>query len=81
MASHSRMRNVGAIDPELQTSPVIEETAEDADVLEQQAPEAPTCWFNGEVFATGELVRSGSVVLECRRGLWVEIGPADPSNP
>jgi hypothetical protein len=81
MASHSRMRNVGAIDPELKTSPVIEETAEDADVFEQQAPELPTCWFNGEVFVTGELVRSGSVVLQCRRGLWVEIGPADPSNP
>ena len=81
MESHHRMRNVGAIDPKLKTSPVFEETAEDADVLGQQAPEAATCWFNGQAFATGEFVRSGSVVLQCRRGLWVEIGPADPDNP
>jgi len=60
---------------------VFEEMAEDADVLSQQAPEAAQCWFNGEVFATGARVRSGPVVLQCRRGLWVEIGPADPKNP
>jgi 2-keto-4-pentenoate hydratase len=81
MPSHARMRNVGAIDPELRTSPVIEETAEDADALSQLAPDAATCWFNGEMFATGELIRSGSVVLQCSRGVWVEIGPGDPGNP
>jgi hypothetical protein len=81
MASHPRVRNVGAIDPKLKTSPVLEETAEDADVLRQQVPDAATCRFNGEVFATGALIRSGAVMFECRRGLWVEIGPADPSNP
>jgi hypothetical protein len=75
------IRNVGAIDPTLETSPIAEETAEEAYTLSQQAPDAPVCYFNGEVFRTGELVRSGSVILKCRNGLWMEAGPADPSNP
>lgn len=81
MATHAGTTNVGAIDPELKTSPVLEETAEESYELSQQAPDSAVCFFNGEVFATGEFVRSGAAVFECRRGLWVEIGPADPGNP
>jgi hypothetical protein len=81
MASHPGTRNVGAIDPELKTSPVLEATDVESYVLRQQAPGEATCKFNGEVFANGEFVRSRSMVLECRRGVWVEIGPADADNP
>jgi hypothetical protein len=79
--SHTGTPNVGAIDPKLKTSPVLEETAEESYELRQQAPDAAVCFFNGEVFATGEFVRSGAAVFECRRGLWVEVGPADADNP
>lgn len=74
-------RDVGAIDPRLKTSPVAEEMSDEAYALRQQMPGAPVCFFNGEPFRTGEFVRSGAVILECRNGLWVEIGPADPRNP
>lgn len=75
------IREVGAIDPKLKTSPVAEETAEDAYTLEQQAPRTPVCFFNSQAFRTGEVVRSGTIILECRDGMWVEVGPADPRNP
>jgi hypothetical protein len=81
MASHAGTPNVGAIDPKLKTSPVLEETAEETYELRQSVPDAPVCFFNDEAFATGQFVRSGAAVLECRRGVWVEIGPADPGNP
>jgi hypothetical protein len=81
MALKSGPRNVGAIDPNLKTSPVLEETDEESYELRQAAPESSVCYFNGEAFASGALVRSGSAVLKCRQGVWVEIGPADPRNP
>lgn len=81
MASHIGTPDVGAIDPELKTSPVVEEMAEDADAIRQIAPVDDVCLFNGVAFKTGEYVRSGTMILECRHGLWVEIGPADPRNP
>jgi hypothetical protein len=81
MASLAGPRNVGAIDPELKTSPVLEETDEESYELRQAVPDGSVCYFNGEIFATGAIVRSGSTVLRCRQGIWVEIGPADPRNP
>ena len=81
MAAHAGTRNVGAIDPKLKTSPVLEETAEESYELSQDVPDPSTCFFNGEAFSTGEFVRSGAAVLECQNGVWVEVGPADPDNP
>jgi hypothetical protein len=81
MNTNPRLRNVGAIDPELNSSPVAEETDEEAYILNLEAPETDVCYFNSEMFRNGELVRSGTAVLECRRGIWVEIGPSDPQNP
>ncbi|MFC4307777.1 hypothetical protein ACFPN2_01675 [Steroidobacter flavus] len=81
MATPVGLRNVGAVDPTLKTSPVLEETAEESYEPRHQIPEMDVCYFNGEMFATGELVRSGTMVLKCRDGVWLEIGPADPDNP
>jgi hypothetical protein len=81
MASNVGTRDVGAVDPKLQTSPIAEEMSEDWQILRQEAPETAVCYFNGETFQSGSFVRSGTVVLECREGLWVEVGPADPRNP
>lgn len=83
MVTNVGTRDVGAVDPRLQTSPIAEEMSEDWQLLRQEVPEgaAPVCYFNGEEFQSGAFVRTGTVVLECRDGLWVEIGPADPRNP
>lgn len=83
MVTNVGTRDVGAVDPKLTTSPIAEEMSEDWQVLRQEVPEgaASVCYFNGEAFPSGAFVRSGTVVLECREGLWVEIGPADPRNP
>lgn len=81
MIDRPRLREVGAMDPELPNSPILEELDEDADALIQQAPEEPFCQFNGETFPNDELVISGTTVLRCYRGVWVEAGPADPTNP
>lgn len=83
MVTNVGTRDVGAVDPKLKTSPIAEEMSEDWQLLRQEVPEgaAPTCYFNGESFRTGSFVRSGTVVLECREGLWIEVGPADPRNP
>ena len=71
---------VGAPDPELKNSPIIDEVEYDA---EEATPgletEAPACYFNGEAFALGEYVRSGSEVLQCaERGVWVRKGEQRP---
>lgn len=83
MVTNIGTRDVGAVDPKLTTSPIAEEMSEDWQLLQQEVPEgaAPVCYFNGEEFPSGAFVRSGTVVLECRDGLWIEIGPADPRNP
>jgi hypothetical protein len=78
---HSGIRNVGAIDPELKTSPVAEEMLEESETLRLEVPGGAVCYFNGEVFKSGEIVRSGTTMLRCRDGIWVEAGPADPKNP
>jgi hypothetical protein len=81
MSSNIGTRNVGGIDPTRKTSPIVEEMSEDSYTLRQEVPSGGVCYFNDDVFDTGEFVRSGTVILECREGLWVEVGPADPDNP
>ena len=73
--------NVGAIDPELETSPIAEELHEDSETLRLAVPGGAVCYFNSQPFNSGDVVRSGTVLLACRAGIWVELGPADPNNP
>lgn len=54
---------------------------EDSDTVRLEVPGGAVCYFNGEEFTAGTVVRSGTVLLECRDGIWVEAGPADPKNP
>jgi hypothetical protein len=60
-------------------SPIIDE----GDFGPDEAPpgmetEAPVCHFNGESFALGSYVRSGSDLLKCERGVWVRMGEQRP---
>lgn len=71
---------VGAPDPELNTSPIIDESEYDEHAASPGLDdEAAACYFNGEAFAFGEYVQSGSEVLQCRpRGVWVRKGEKRP---
>ena len=40
----------------------------------QVAPDEPVCWFNGAEFRNGDFVASGSQVLRCSYGVWVDAG-------
>ena len=63
---------VGAPDPELETSPMVDEHEERALDLER---ETSTCYFNGVAYPKGQYVRSGSELLHCEHGgVWVRRG-------
>jgi hypothetical protein len=80
MKHHPSITHVGAQDPELRNSPIAEEEDEDTDVILQQAPVAPACWFNGVEYKDGTYVVSGSQLLQCNRGVWIESAAEDPRN-
>jgi hypothetical protein len=81
MAELKYTTDVGAPDPELNTSPIAEEGDDDTEALRQLVPGEPVCYFNGKSFATGTYVKSGASVLKCDYGIWIPAGPADPDNP
>ena len=69
---------VGAPDPELQTSPIFDECDEMSLDLEL---EAPTCFFNSVAYPIGQYVVSGNEVLHCEeRGVWVRRGEKRPDS-
>ena len=71
---------VGAPDPELNTSPIIDDSEYDETAASPGLePEAPVCYFNGEAFPLGAYVQSGSDVLQCtERGVWLYKGEKRP---
>lgn len=75
------IRDVGAQDPESRNSPVALESDEDMETVRQAAPLEPFCFFNGECFSDGTVVKSGTILLRCSQGLWVLAGTSDPGNP
>jgi hypothetical protein len=72
---------VGAQDPELENSPIAGEEDEETDVVRQQVADEPVCFFNGVSYRNGDFVASGSQVLECSEGVWVDSGSTDTRNP
>ena len=74
------LEQVGAPDPELKTSPILDETE-----LDEQAGardlelEEPACYFNNDPYPIGAFVQSGSEVLQCTgRGVWARVGEKRP---
>ena len=80
MKHHPSIPHVGAQDPELRNSPIAEEEDEDTDVIRQQVPGEPVCHFNGAEFRHGTYVVSGTRLLQCSYGVWVESAAEDPRN-
>ena len=81
MLQDQSIPQVGAQDPELENSPIAGEEDEETDVVRQQVADEPVCFFNGVAYRNGEFVASGSQVLECSEGVWVDSGSTDTRNP
>ena len=81
MTDMKHAADVGAPDPELNTSPIAEESGENDDVLRQQVPGEPVCYFNDKSYDNGAFIKSGASILRCDYGIWVQAGPSDPENP
>jgi hypothetical protein len=75
------IKQVGAPDPELKNSPIIEELDEELETLEMERVEMPACYFNGEAYRDGTYIYSGDKLLRCERGNWVRTGSRDQDNP
>lgn len=70
MAQH--VLQVGAPDPELKTSPILDEFEELS--LDSEL-EAGVCYVNGVPYRVGQYLRSGDELLHCEeRGVWVRKG-------
>jgi hypothetical protein len=71
---------VGAPDPERETSPILDE--EDAEELSFDVGlEAPACRFNGVPYEIGDYVLSGNELLHCvERGVWTRVGEMRPGE-
>ena len=73
---------VGAPDPERNTSPIIDESEYDEEAGSPDLElEEPACYFNGQAFPIGSYVQSGSEVLLCNgRGVWSRKGEKRPES-
>ena len=78
---NTNIPDVGSQDPELNNSPVASEGDEDTEVLRQEIPPEPACFFNGTAYPDNTVVKSGAELLRCDKGLWVSAGPSDSTNP
>lgn len=71
------MPQVGAPDPELNTSPIFDEYEEFSLDLDIQTG---ACYFNNVAYPRGQYLRSGNELLHCEeQGIWVrkeEMRPA-----
>lgn len=74
MADH--VPQVGAPDPELNTSPIFDEYEEVSLDLEL---EVGACYFNNVAYPMGQYLLSGDELLCCEeRGVWVRVGEIRP---
>jgi hypothetical protein len=74
------LEQVGAPDPELKNSPILDETQLDEHAGARDLElEEPACYFNSELYPIGAFVQSGSEVLQCTgRGVWARVGEKRP---
>jgi hypothetical protein len=80
MTRDDALPQVGAPDPELKNSPILDEREYDEHAGSPGLDiEAPACYFNGEAFAAGDYVLSGNELLQCvERGVWLRKGEKRP---
>ena len=81
MAERLHVPNVGAPDPEHNTSPIADEGDDEFEVLKQEVPGEPVCYFNGIQYQNNKFICSGDTLLRCEHGIWRREGTCDPDNP
>ncbi|MGD9000396.1 MAG: hypothetical protein PVF75_08270 [Granulosicoccaceae bacterium] len=82
MTTQHMPTQVGSIDPELKTSPVIEEMDEEHALIGMEVEDMPTCYYNNTAFQDGDYVCAGTgAMLRCEKGVWVRKGSCDADNP
>lgn len=81
MSARSKAPAVGAPDPARRTSPIATATDEDFEYAGQEIGSAPVCYFNDVEYSDGAYVSSGTDLLRCVRGVWVNEGSSDPHHP
>jgi hypothetical protein len=70
---------VGAPDPELKTSPILDDTEDD--VPDGSELESGVCYFNNAVYPLDAYVMSGDELLHCEQpGVWVREGELRPAR-
>jgi hypothetical protein len=74
MHKHAPAVQVGAPDPELRNSPILDRLEDAGELSLDNELEAGVCYFNDRRFAIGDCVRSGDELLRCQeRGVWVKL--------
>jgi len=82
MATRASPINVGAPDPELKNSPILEDTAGEPEPWPQSGEGAAVCYFNGSAYDHGAFICTGrSELLRCEDGAWVREGNCYPESP
>lgn len=81
MSERIHAPHVGAPDPEKRTSPIVEETDSEFEVMGMAASELPLCYFNDQSYKEQDYVCSGDELLQCRGGEWIRMGSCDPDHP
>lgn len=82
MTERIQAPRVGAPDPEMKNSMIIDESGEnDMTGVDPDSVEFADCYFNDVSYADGSQVCSGDELLCCERGKWLRIGSCDMDNP
>jgi hypothetical protein len=82
--SNELLQQVGAPNPDLRNSPIIDESEYDEQAGSRDLElQQGVCYFNGNAYAIGARVQSGSELLQCTGdGVWARIaereGPRSP---
>src|SRR3982751_3260873 len=81
MAMNEHLPQVGAPDPELKNSLVLDEFESDEHAGPRDTDvEQGACYFNGREYPVGTYVQSGSEILQCtERGAWIRKGERETS--
>jgi hypothetical protein len=69
------LAQVGAPDPELNNSPIVDGPEDDEAAPRDIEIEQGRCYFNGTAYPIGTFVQSGDEILQCvERGVWARRG-------